>query len=314
MRHFVDAQAALSFMVQQASYIEAEVYRIRYPDIQYPNLIPIDTAGGDWVKSKTFFSMDRAGHADWFHHLGSDMPLADIERTKYEVGIEMAGIGYRYSLEEVGQAMMIPNFALTTERADAARRAAEEFLDNLALRGDTVKAMYGLINNPLVTSVTAIADGTGSSSLWSTKTDDQIIRDINVTALTPIFANSLQVENANTILVSPDRYAMLATKKVQYNVMSVLEWINRYNSYTALTGAPLTIRAVRGLETAGAGGTQRMIAYTNDPGVLKFHLPMPHRFLPVWQTGPLVFDIPGIMRSGGLEIRRPNAMRYVDGI
>jgi len=206
MQHFVDAQAALSFMVQQASYIEAEVYRIRYPDIQYQNLMPIDTAGGDWVKSKTFFSMDRAGRADWFHHLGSDMPLADIERTKYEVGIEMAGIGYRYSIEEIGQAMMIPNFALTTERADAARRAAEEFLDNLALRGDTVKSMYGLINNPLVTAVTAIADGTGTSSLWSTKTDDQIIRDINVTALTPIFTGSLQVENANTILVSPDRY------------------------------------------------------------------------------------------------------------
>jgi hypothetical protein len=44
------------------------------------------------------------------------------------------------------------------------------------------------------------------------------------------------------------------------------------------------------------------------------HIPMIHRFLPVWQTGPITFDIPGIFRLGGLEIRRPGSVRYVDGI
>jgi hypothetical protein len=57
-----------------------------------------------------------------------------------------------------------------------------------------------------------------------------------------------------------------------------------------------------------------MVVYRRDPGVLKMHLPMRHRFLPVWQTGPIVFDIPGIMRLGGTEVRRPTAMRYWDGI
>jgi hypothetical protein len=41
---------------------------------------------------------------------------------------------------------------------------------------------------------------------------------------------------------------------------------------------------------------------------------MTHRFLPVWQTGPLVFDVPGIFRFAGVEIRRPKSVRYVDGI
>jgi hypothetical protein len=48
--------------------------------------------------------------------------------------------------------------------------------------------------------------------------------------------------------------------------------------------------------------------------VLKIHIPMPHRFLPVWQTGPMKYDVPGIFRLGGLEIRRPKAVRYVDGV
>jgi hypothetical protein len=57
-----------------------------------------------------------------------------------------------------------------------------------------------------------------------------------------------------------------------------------------------------------------MICYQKDPEVLKMHRPMSHRFMPVWQTGPLVFEVPGIFRLAGLEIRRPGAIRYADGL
>jgi hypothetical protein len=57
-----------------------------------------------------------------------------------------------------------------------------------------------------------------------------------------------------------------------------------------------------------------MVAYRRDPAVLKMHIPMPHRFMPIWQTAPLVFDVPGIFRLAGLEIRRPKSVRYTDGI
>lgn len=93
-----------------------------------------------------------------------------------------------------------------------------------------------------------------------------------------------------------------------------MEWIKKNNLYTTETGQPLLIRGVRGLDTAGASGNGRAIAYTRTPDVVKIHLPMPHRFLPVWQTGPIVFDVPGIFRIAGLEIRRPGAFRYMDGV
>lgn len=84
--------------------------------------------------------------------------------------------------------------------------------------------------------------------------------------------------------------------------------------YTAETGTPLMIRGVRGLDSAGASGNGRAIAYSRDPEGVKIHIPMTHRFLPVWQTGPIVFDVPGIFRLAGLEIRRPGAFRYADGV
>jgi hypothetical protein len=311
--NLVDAQQALGFLVEQATHIEAAVYRIAYPEVQYPQLIPVDTSANEWAKSVTFFSLDRVGQAAWFHHAASDMRLADVNRAKFEQGIEMAGIGYRYDLEELGHAMLIPGTNLTIEKADAAHRASEEFIDKVALNGDTQKNWTGLFNNASVTRVDAANDGTGSSRAWTAKTSDLIIRDVN-DALTGIYTGSSTVEMADTVLLPIAQMAYLASKRIENTEGNALDWLKKYNINTLQTGQQVTFKGVLGLDTAGAGSTTRMIAYKKDPAVLKMHMPMPHHFLPVWQTGPITFDIPGIFRIGGVEIRRPGAVRYVDQI
>lgn len=309
----LDSQAALGFLVEQTAHIEAEVYQIAYPDIQYSQLIPVDSSANEWAKSVTFYSMDKAGAADWFAGNATDLKLADVSRAKHEQTIYMAGIGYRYTLEEIGQAMMVPGMNLTADKAEAARRAYEEFVDNLALFGDSTKGIEGLCNNSTVTS--AHAASVSNKTDWGSKDGDQIAKDIN-DALGDVYADSLQVEMADTVLLPVASMTLLATKRMDSNgsSMSVLDWVKNYNVFTATTGQPLTIRAVRGLETADDGQGGRMVVYRKDPRVLKMHIPMPHRFLPVWQTGPITFDIPGIFRVAGLDIRRPGAVRYIDGI
>lgn len=312
-RSFYDApQQALSFLVQQASIIEPGVYRIQYPDIQYPNLVPVQTQGPEWAKSVTFFSLDMVGKAQWFHHYGSDMPFADITREKFEHTIDLAAIGYRYTVEELNQAAMM-GLGLTDEKAAAARRSYQEFMENVAFRGDTGKNWTGLINQSGVTAGNVAADGTGSSTLWANKTADQMIRDVNA-LLSGIYSTSLTIETADTVLLPVSQYQTLASTRLTGLERTAMSWLQEYNSYTIATGRPLTIRAVRGLETAGAGSTARIVAYRRDPQVLKLHLPMPHRFLEAWRTAVLVYDVPGIFRTGGIEVRRPTAVRYGDGI
>ena len=126
-------QQALGFLIAQTTYLEPQVYRIKYLELNYAEMVPVSNEAGEWAKSITFFSADWVGQADWFNAASSDIPLADFTRQKFEVGIEMAAIGYRYNLEELGQAMMLPNTNLTTERAGAARRAYEEFMHNVAM-------------------------------------------------------------------------------------------------------------------------------------------------------------------------------------
>ena len=57
-----------------------------------------------------------------------------------------------------------------------------------------------------------------------------------------------------------------------------------------------------------------MVAYRRSPDVLKLHMPMPHRFFPVFQSGPFRWDVPGLFRLGGVDIRRPLEVAYIDGI
>jgi hypothetical protein len=305
-------QQALAFLLSQTAYIEAEVYRTAYPDIIYQQLIPIDTAAGEWAKSVTYFSLDKVGQAQWLSNVATDMPYADINRNKFEQGIEMAGIGYTYNLEEVGQSMMIPGLNLTAEKAEAARFSYEMFMDNHAYRGSTAKGITGLFNNTSVTVVTA-ATGAAGTSHWSQKTADEIVTDVQ-NALTGVYAGSLTVEMADTVLLPIGEMQRLANVRVPNTYGNALNYLAQYNLYTYTTGQPLTIRSLLGLDSAGADGGGRMIVYRRDPKVLKLHVPMPHRFLPVFQRSAIQFDIPGIFRVGSVEIRRPGAMRYVDGI
>lgn len=309
---FKDAQQqALSFLVEQTSFIEPQVYKIQYPDIQYPDLVPVDTSAKEWAKTITFFSQDKVGKATWFHHEAKDIAKADVTMEKFEQEIEMAGIGYGYTLEELGSAMLMST-NLSTDRAEAAKRAYEEFLDSLVLRGDATKGWTGLYNDATVTATDA-PNGAGGTPQWSTKTSDEILTDINA-ILSGVYSASLTVEVANTIIIPVDAFNLIATKRIVDTNATVLSFLKENNVYTQLTGQPLLIRAARGLETAGSASSGRMVAYKRDPMVLKLHLPMPHKFLPVWQTGPISFEIPGIFRTGGLEIRRPGAVRYLDKI
>ena len=88
------------------------------------------------------------------------MPFAEIAHTKYETTVEAAKIGYRFSLEEVNQAMMIPGMNLTSDKAAAARRAAEELVEKVVISGDTRKGFLGLVNQTGVPQA-AVPNGAG---------------------------------------------------------------------------------------------------------------------------------------------------------
>lgn len=311
-------EQALGFLESQIAHIERDVYRIKYGSIQYHQLIPVSRAAHEWARTITYYSMDSVGRADFVSQRGQDMPLADTTRTQYNVNAEMLGIGYEYNLEELGQAMMVPNTNLTAERAMAARRAGEERLDEIGLRGDPLMGWNGLINSHDDDSSDGpITNRIDVAATWDAADADDILNDINA-GLTRVWDRSRQAEYCDTLLLPIRAYARLATtRNSDSSDKTILDYLKAANVYTATSGRQLTIRAVRGLEDpdgTGSGDTGRAIVYRRSPEVLKFHLPMSHKFLDVWRSDPMNFIVPGIFRTAGTEIRLPGAMCYIDTI
>lgn len=305
-----DAQAALAFVINQNSYIESQVYEIKYPDIRYSRMIPVDTSANPFVKTVTYYSSDKFGKADWINGNADDIPKAGTERTKYETSVYTAAIGYGWGFEEVNQAQSL-GINLPADDARAARRAYEEMVDRVALFGDAEKGFEGLYNN---SNVTANAATNGD---WPTATPLQINQDIN-DAIGNIYTTTNTVGIANTLVLPFERYNYIASTPMSAsNPMTILNFVQANNIYTATTGQPLMIIGERGLIDAATGSSPseaRMVAYRRDPEVLKLHLPMPLQFQAPWQSGPLRWDVPGVFRLGGLDIRLPKEVTYVDGV
>jgi hypothetical protein len=307
-RNLFDAQAALGFLISQTSHIEREVYQIKYPDIQYPGLIPVDTSAHPFAKTVTYFSADKTGKAKWINGNADDVPNVASEMTKFETEVYTAAIGYGYGWEEINHAQML-GVNLTADYAMAARRAYEEFVDRIALEGDTTKNMEGLFNHSDI-PVTAAGNGDWTGG---TTTEDEMLKDVN-DALQAVHTATVTTAMADTLLLPWSRFNFLSSTRLGDTQMTVMEFLRRNNIYTANTGQQLTIRGMRKLDTVGTSGGTRMIAYRRSPQVLKLHIPMPHRFLPVYQAGPLRFEVPGVFRMGGLDVRLPKEVVYSDGI
>lgn len=297
MPDFMDTQSALGFVTHQRTHIESEVLKKPYPEIKYSRLIPVDTSANPFALSVTHFSQDSVGKAKFINGKGDDIPLVNIKGTKFEQTINMAGVGYSFSLEEIGAAQMMGS-NLSADGADAARMAYEQFVDEVAFNGDAALGVEGFY---AMTGVTSIAAG----ATFAASTPDAILAIIN-TALVAIETTSLGVEIANTIILPLAVAGIMERRLGDGSDVTILDFIARANRYTRRTGQPLTIEFDHRLTT-------KMVVYRRDPQVVKMHMPMPLRFIPP-QFVNLEVKVLGMFRFAPVNIRRPGAVRYVTGV
>lgn len=311
---FADAQAALPFVIEQGRNIESQIYRRKYPTLEYASHIPVITEGNDWAIGTTFFTVDGTGQAKFLSGGGNDMPFNQVTRDMASHSFYMLGSGWEWNLEEVNQSALY-GIALNTEKAFYASRSVDQMLYDIAMVGSTEKNWKGFCNSTLVPRADAASTGTGSSTYWKDKTVDNILADVN-DLLTGIRTVTKEIEWADTLRLPPSAFRLAATRRLGAGdgMITLLEYLRQNNIYTAETGSRLDIGTIRDLETASQDGGGRMVAYRKDPEVLRFHLPMPKRQLDPRSKSLMGFETGLIARTGGVEIRLPYAMSYLDEI
>lgn len=306
-----DAPVGYAFLTPQLYRIETEVYMTRYPSYDISLYMDVDTSGDMWDVGTVFYSMDQVGQAEYFSGAAFDMPYANAKMAQFTKPYHLAAIGYEWNTQELQRAAKLGR-SLSSDKAAAAKLAADRFIYGVGMtgltpRGENEKGNTGFINDATVPSAQVANDGTGPSRLWSTKTPDQVIRDMNE-ALVAVETGTLETSVANTLVLPTSAYRYIQSTRVTSTGESIWAYFMRNNN----AGETLRILKSRALETAGTGGTRRMVAYDRSPQVIKFHLPGDHQFLPPFQKSSLTYEVGGIMNVGGVEIRLPKAIVYRD--
>lgn len=138
-------------------------------------------------------------------------------------------------------------------------------LDQLCYQGPFASTAFpGLFNN---TNVTAgnVALGAGGSRLWINKTPAEILYDVNTVMVSTWAASQYDVSGmANHILIPPAQFAFISSQLVSGNgSVSILTYLLE-NNIGKTQGVDLKIFPSRWAIGAGAGSTDRMLAYVND--------------------------------------------------
>lgn len=192
--------------------------------------------------------------------------------------------------------------------------------DAQAYVGDSDLNQVGLFNNDANVTHNAVANGASGSPLWTRKTPDEILADVN-NLLSNAWGAAGWAVIPNELRLPPNDFSYILSQKVSNaGNISILQFLRENNLVKASTGGELNIQPVKWLNGAGSGGTvgtagaghDRMVAYNDDINYVRFPMTLLQR-TPVENRG--LYQITTYWcRFGVVEFVYPETVQYADGI
>ena len=115
------------------------------------------------------------------------------------------------------------------------------------------------------------------------------------------------------LLLPPQHFAYITSQKVsQAGNVSILTYLEDNSISLRVNGRKLDIQPVKWLVGRGAGGTDRMMCYTNREDRVRFPMVPIRRETPYFLG--IKFNAPYIWAFGEVEFVYPETVMYRDGI
>ena len=298
------------FFARQLEYIRPKTYDVKRAQLSAVTLMPVDTSTPAGANTITYRQYDSVGSAKIIASYADDLPRSDVLAKEFTSPVKGIGDSYGYSVQEIRHAMFA-GVDLNSKKQAAARRAHDELINKLAWAGDTVTGLPGFLSNANIPGYTVPADGTGTSKLWTTKTPDLIIRDLNGIA-NQVFSQSKGVHRANEIWMPLAQYALISsTPRSSTSDTTILDFF--------LSANPFIQRIVPVLEMAstangGAAGTYDIMVAA-DNSIDNYQLNIAMMFMQhAPQQRNLEFVVPCESRFAGVTVEYPLAFAKADSI
>lgn len=304
MTHYVNLDAAeTAFFERELESVKSRTYDVVRAPLKAMQLIPMSTDAGAGAETITYQQFDQTGIAKIVANYADDLPRANVKGKEFTSRVKSIGNSFGYSLQEV-RAAQFAGRPLNQRLAAAAARAQREAWNRLAFYGDEEHGIQGWLSNPNVPS-SAVVAGASTDTEWSTKTTDEILKDLN-DAVTQVIDTTNGAEQPDTIVLPIEQYRLIATTRADSGTdTTVLQYFQQNNPGVTVDWAN---------ELKGAfDGEDGFIVYRNDPEALTLELPVPFEMLPVQERG-LEYVVPCHSRFGGVIVYYPLSMAFKTGI
>lgn len=280
--------------------IDATLYETKYPEFKGTLFVPVRTVH-EGADEYTYRMLDTVGQAELATSWSDDASLVDLKSTETSQKMASYRIDYAYSVQDLRRAALA-NLPLEQTKAMMARKAIARKIDHVIFHGESAKGIKGLANANNVNTVSPI---TGS---WDDPAEPEEMLDDVLKLVTAPFADSYEIEQLDSVLFATAQFQRLSTTRLgTVSEITVLEflkkncpWIKNWESSFQLNTA----------DNAGTG--PRIVAYRKDPEVLEALVGPEFEQRPVQERG-WTFRIPCHGRCGGVVVRYPGAMRFMDG-
>ena len=292
------------FIARELVSVETAVYEKKYPEFKGRSLVP-KKALPEGATFASYTEQDEYGSARIISSGADDLPRAEVSRAETLVQIYTVANSYAYTTMELKKAA-VARMSLDAAKAMAARRIMEQKIDSLLQTGDAAYGMKGLLNQT-GTNTYVVPNGGLGSPLWTQKTSDEILTDLNAMANAASNATN-GIEYPDVLVLPIDKYDLISQKpRSSTSDTTVKEFFLGNSQYIK------EIIPWWPCKTAGTGGVSRAVAYRRDIEALWYYMPQEFQAMAP-QIQKLEYLIPCTADYGGVHVRLPKSITYADGI
>lgn len=289
---------------RQLAAIDAEIEKTDLPGLQFRQLLKVEEGFDPGAASTVYQTWTAHGaEAAIISDKSQAIPVVNVAMTETpQLVLPVAEAYLLGEFERMGADKASINMAV--ELGQIALDLIERRLEKIALLGSDELGIKGLFNHASSHYATC-ATGVGGYT-WLLKTPEEIVDDLTA-VMSYIDTDTESVESADTIGLPPACFRKIQTTKMTQSDSTILKW------FLAQQETGFSIFKHQYLTSAAQGTNKRMIAYRRDPRVAKMKNPCGLITMPP-QVQDLATKVIMFKTTSGVEMRKPRAVNYLDGI
>jgi hypothetical protein len=308
--------STLAYYVNQLDNLDKKLYEPLYSvtwgrDIKLRTGITMANESTSFIRSTIgAVGTQNVTGKPWISPNTTTLPGVSINGEHVVMPLRLLGHEVSYSSVELERSKLLSQ-PIDAQKFSALNTLYQMATDEMVYIGDTGVGATGLVNSALVTSG-AVANGASASPLWTSKTPDEILKDVNDMITAAWSASGFSV-CPDTLLLPPAQFAYIVSQKISSaGNVSILTFLQDNSISLSVNGRKLEIQPSKWLTNRGAGSTNRMVAYTNDIDRVRFPMVPIRRETPYYLG--IKFNAPYIWAFGEVEFVFPETATYRDGL